>query len=119
MAQTKRLINNTQGGAELARHVLKAEGAWRRLKGLIGQNELEHGSCLWIPGSPGIHTFFMKFPLFIIWTDKNFQVTDVRPSVSAGKMVWGALGSWHVFEFQAGRASLKHVRKGDILEAAD
>ena len=118
MALAKRLINKTQGGAELARHVLKAGGAWGRIKGLIGQNELPAGSCLWIPASPGIHTFFMKFPLSLVWTDKNFHVTDIRPSVKRGKMVWGALGSWHVFEFQEGGVSLEQVRKGDVLEAA-
>ena len=60
-------------------HTMKA-----RLVGLIGRESLSEGKGLWIKRSGNsIHTFFMKFPIDVLFVNKKgvvkYAVTNIRP----------------------------------------
>ena len=52
-----------------------------RRKGLLGRKNLELGEGLWIAPCESVHTFFMKFPIDLVYLDRNQQVKKVRNDV--------------------------------------
>lgn len=108
------LINQTTKET-LADNVIQAQNFLDRIKGLIGKKDTPSNSAFWIPACPSIHTFFMKFALDIIFTDKSFKVISVFHSVSPGKIILGGRKSFHVFELKAPKLKTHSTKKGDIL----
>ena len=95
--------------------VIKVEKLSQRLKGLIPFKTLNEKQIFWIPYCQSVHTFFMKFPLDIIFTDKKFQVIKLFERVSAGRILFGGFKSCHVFEVSSGFISQQQLKKGDQL----
>lgn len=109
------LINTTKNKV-IATSVEKAQGFGERSKGLLGRSSLKKGETLWIPGSyNSIHTFFMKFPLDLIFVDRNFVVRTVKTDVPPWRLVFAHWKSVSVFEMAAGQLSPDNVEKGDVL----
>ena len=95
------------------KNVLKANSLKARIVGLLGKKSLEKGKTLWILSCSSIHTFFMKFPIDVIFVDKDLKVRRVYKKVPSGKILFGGWKASSVFEFQAG--TLKAISKGDQL----
>ena len=105
-----RLLNNQKSW-----HVIKAEKFSQRLKGLIPYKSLSEEELFWIPYCQSVHTFFMKFPLDVVFTDKNFQIVKSFEKVPSRRILFGGLKSRHVFEAGAGFLSRQKLKKGDQL----
>lgn len=59
-----------------------------------------------------IHTFFMKFPIDVIFAAKDGTIVKVRPALGP----WGiavALRGHAVIEMMAGTLNVAEIRKGD------
>ena len=108
------LINQTTKET-LADNVTRAKTFLDRIKGLMGKKDTPSNSAFWIPACPSIHTFFMKFALDIVFTDKSFKVTSVFHSVPSGKIILGGRKSFHVFELKAPKLKTHSIKKGDLL----
>ena len=105
-----------QTNQTLAVKVNKAETFMERFKGLSGKEDMPSHSTLWIPACPSIHTFFMKFSLDVIFTDRKFHVVSVYYAVPPGKIIFGGLRSYHVFELKtSGLLKNYSIQKGDKL----
>jgi uncharacterized membrane protein (UPF0127 family) len=67
----------------LASRVATADDAASRSKGLLGRGSLAAEEGLWIVPCPMIHTFFMKFPIDVLFLDRGLVVRrvleDLRP----------------------------------------
>lgn len=74
-----RVINQTRN-VPLITHGCLADTFWRRLRGLLGRSSLQKGEGLVLVGEKSIHTFFMKFPIDVIYVDKAYKVlrTDIQ-----------------------------------------
>lgn len=86
-----------------------------RFKGLAGKEDIPHQSAFWIPACPSIHTFFMKFPLDIIFTDRKFQVVSVHHAIPPGNIIFGGWKSYHAFELKTSELNHFSIQKGDKL----
>lgn len=53
---------------------------WTRLRGLLGTSSLVREEGLILVGEKSIHTLFMRFPIDVIYVDKNYKVirTDIN-----------------------------------------
>ncbi len=114
-----RLENKTKT-IEVANNVRVARTFWQRAKGLLGEKSLPEGHALWIQGSDlvgcnSIHTFFMRFPIDVIFVDRNLKVTKVYRNLGPWRVTWPAPGAHSVFELPAGSLSLHTVEVGDQL----
>ena len=96
-------------------HLIKAQSLGQRIQGLIGHSALKPCQALWITNCPSIHTFFMKFPLDVIFTDQTFTVISLFEDVGAGKILWGGLKSRNVFEMKTGQIKTYQFKKGERL----
>src|SRR3954467_14389429 len=86
-----------------------------RLRGLLGRSELPAGQGLWLRPSPSIHTWFMRFPIDVVFLDGEQRVLDVVPALGPWRMA-ARRGARAVLELAAGEASRRGVRPGAKLE---
>ncbi len=106
----------------LAQNVIKASHILSRLKGLMGRSHLPMSSAMWIiPCQRGIHTFFMRFPLDLIFVNRSLEITHVSHNIKPWKVVRppGSFAlsppSYSVFEFPSPALNSQPLQKGDQL----
>ena len=68
-----RIINKTKNTV-LAEDVIAADTFFTRIKGLLGKKEFKKGQALILKSCNSIHTFFMRFPIDVLFVDKNSTV---------------------------------------------
>lgn len=68
-----KLINKTKGTL-LAQDVMIADNPFKRMKGLLGKKELKGAHALILKPCNSIHTFFMRFPIDVLFVDKDNKV---------------------------------------------
>ena len=93
-----------------------AETFLKRFLGLMGRKCLKDNSALLLKPCSSIHTCFMKFPIDVIYLNKNYQVLykeTVKPW-KTGKIVKGAK---MVLEMAAGQGGCLHT--GDRLRIVE
>jgi len=106
------IIERTSG--VLAGHVEPAFTSKARNRGLLGRDALTPDTALVIAPSNSIHTFFMRFPIDIIYTDREGGVLKIRSAVKPWR-ISGCLGAFAAIEMGAGSAGLADLRVGDRL----
>jgi uncharacterized membrane protein (UPF0127 family) len=110
----------TSDGTPLYR--LEVARSWvARLKGLIGRRELAAGHGLFLPGTNGVHMFFMRFPIDCVFVGKprgdgTREIVAVRDRLAPWTgIVWWARGADGVAEVPAGSVETTGLRRGDLV----
>ena len=114
MSLTFMAFNRTRG-REVASRVVKAADGKSRARGLLGRRAMAPGEGLWIVPCPMIHTFFMRFPIDVLFLDRGLKVVRVMENLRPWRLspwVWRA----HSVLELAGRALGGCVKAGDQLE---
>ena len=73
-----------------------------RALGLMGHKGMPHGHGLLIQPCRSIHTWFMRFPLDVIFLDKNWRVVKVGPNLKPWRLAWGGWNAVAVVEVRSG-----------------
>ena len=107
-------IINTRNGKVVADRLLTAFDSESRRKGLLAHGSLPHSTALIIAPTNAIHTFFMKFPIDIVFVSKAGRVLKIRSSVPAWRMT-ASFGAYAVLEMAAGSLDASDTRVGDQL----
>jgi len=95
-----------------------ADSALTRLKGLMGRKGLDGGTGLLIEPCNSIHTFFMRFPIDVIYLGKapraaDYVVLAVRRGLKPWRMDFPVFGARAVLELPEGGAAT--LLEGDLL----
>ncbi|MDD4953384.1 MAG: DUF192 domain-containing protein [Candidatus Omnitrophica bacterium] len=109
-----RLINKTKNTV-LATEVKIAGTIFTRLKGLLGKKELPKGEALVIKSCNSIHTFFMRFPIDVLFVDKGNRVVEVISSLPTFRISAIYFKASFAIELPSGTITPASVSKGDIL----
>jgi len=109
-----RVINPARGTILATRLEVAASGPTRR-KGLLGRSGLAQGEGLWIVPCESVHTFFMRFPIDLVYLDRENRVRKVRSAVGAWRMS-GCLSAHSVIELPAGVVRATRTVRGDMVE---
>lgn len=91
-----------------------------RLRGLLGRRALPSDEGLLIRPTWAVHTAFMRFPIDLVFLDRDLVVLDVVKEVGAWKAA-GRRGAKSVLELAAGEADRRSIRPGvrlALVEAA-
>jgi len=83
-----------------------------RKKGLLGRDGLSDGCGLVIAPTNAVHTFFMRFPIDIVFVTRAGEVVKVCQAVRAWRMA-AAFRAYAVIELAAGGAAQAGLRVGD------
>ncbi len=98
----------------LARSADVADTSAKRRTGLLKHERLEPGEGLWIVPCESVHTFFMRFPIDLVYLDKRRKVKKVRHAVGPWRMS-ACLSAHSVLEIPAGTAEQSGTMVGDEL----
>ena len=109
-----RIINLTRQ-TELATAADVAGHSAARNKGLLGRTGLPEGGGLWIVPCESVHTFFMKFPIDLVYIDRKKIVKKVRSNVGPWKLS-ACLFAHSIIELPAGTVDSTNTKPGDQLE---
>jgi hypothetical protein len=107
-------ITNLTRGAQLAARVQVAGDGRHRRKGLLGRDRLDAGEGLWIVPCEAIHTFWMRFPIDLIYLDRKHCVVKTRSNVRPWRLS-ACLRAHSVLELAAGVVRETQTRPGDRL----
>ncbi len=108
-------LKNLNGNKLLAAKVLVAETFWQRSKGLLGHASLPEDQVMWIQQCNSIHTFFMRFPIDVVFVDRQFKVVALYENLGPWRITFPAWRAQSVFEFPAGAIHKNGIQKGDPL----
>jgi uncharacterized membrane protein (UPF0127 family) len=101
-------------GEKIASRALLADGHLSRLKGLLGKRRLDQGEALIIRPCWSIHTWFMRFPLDVLFVDKEGRVRKIVRAMGPWRLAFSR-GSADALEFEAGALDSTDLREGDDL----
>jgi uncharacterized membrane protein (UPF0127 family) len=110
-------LRNERGGAVCERCFV-ADSPLSRLRGLLGRRELASDEGLLLTPESSIHTFFMRFPIDVLFLGPDLSVLAVRERVRPWRTA-GHRGSRFVLELPAGAAESREIRPGERLALAD
>lgn len=108
-------ITNLTRQTELASSAEMAGTGPERRKGLLGRASLPPGGGLWIVPCESVHTFFMKFPIDLVYLDRKKQVKKVRSNVGPWRLS-ACLSAHSILELPVGSISSSQTKPGDHLE---
>jgi uncharacterized protein len=108
-------VLNLTRGTILATRLEAARTSATRRKGLLGREGLLPGEGLWIAPCESVHTFFMRFPIDLVYLDRKLKVKKVRHSVAAWRMS-ACFAAHSVLELPAGTAAAARTERGDSVE---
>lgn len=109
-----RIVNLTRESV-LGSAIDVASRGGSRSKGLLGRDGLAPGGGLWIVPCEAVHTFWMRFPIDLVYLDRAKRVKKVRSNVQAWR-ISGCLTAHSVLELPAGTVQKTRTRRGDQLE---
>jgi uncharacterized protein len=112
-------LNRTRQ-AYLARHLRIAETHWSRFCGLMGTEagSFPAGQGLWIVPCHGVHTFAMRFPIDVIYLDRERVVVHLEENLKPWRMAPVRLRATSVLELPGSTLSSTRTAVGDSIEIA-
>lgn len=85
------------------------------MKGLLGRRELPRGEGIHLRPASSVHMFFMRFPIDVVFLDRELRVVAVRANLGPWRMA-GKRGAKSALELAAGEAQRRGVRVGDRVQ---
>jgi uncharacterized protein len=104
-----------ENGEVLCERCVLADTFWTRFRGLLGRKELAESEGLLIRPASSVHTLFMRFPIDVVFLDRDLSVLRVVPAVPPWRAVWRT-GAAAVLEIGAGECTARGVGVGDRLD---
>src|SRR5215470_5875710 len=96
------IVANPGKGTSLGEAIEVAQTAVQRVKGLLGRECLEDGQGLLFKKCSSLHTFFMSFPIDIVFMDKHQKVLKMSRGVKPYKLVAAPLRAHYALELPVG-----------------
>lgn len=90
------------------------QGAFARMRGLLGRDGLDPGGGMLLDSAPSVHMFFMRFPIDVVFLDRNWTVVGIRHGLRPWQVA-GARRAVAALELPAGTAAAKGIVEGDVL----
>jgi hypothetical protein len=109
------LVRNQTRNTLLAHSAEVADTSARRRVGLLRHERLDSGRGLWIVPCESVHSFFMKFPIDLVYLDRKRKVRKVRRNMAPWR-VSACLLAHSVLELPAGTVEATGTTAGDQLE---
>ncbi|MES1257689.1 MAG: DUF192 domain-containing protein [Acidobacteriota bacterium] len=106
---------NAARGTSLGDSILVADTGAARNKGLLKRSGLQEGHGLWIVPCEGIHTFFMKFAIDVVYLDRGKRVRRLVRRLLPWRLSL-CLPAHSVLELPTGTIDRTRTEPGDQLE---
>ena len=87
----------------------------KRNKGLLGRDRLSPGEGLWIIPCEAVHTFWMRFPIDLVYLDRKKRIRKLASEVPPWRLS-ACLWAHSVLELPPGTIRNTQTQLGDRLE---
>lgn len=111
-------IINVTRNTLLAEKAELANTFFSRLIGLLGRKGFEVGEALIIKPANQIHTFFMRFPIDVVFVDKQDKVVALKENLSPFRLTPFYFRASYCIELPKGAINSSHLKLGDQLKIA-
>jgi uncharacterized protein len=108
----------TDAGTIVCERCEVPRSSFARMRGLLGRSGLEPGTGMLIDSAPSVHMFFMRFPIDVVFLDRDRKVVGIRH----GLRPWRVAGARHAvaaLELPAGAAAVAGLKEGNVLVLDD
>jgi uncharacterized protein len=107
-------IENSTRNTFLATNATMANTSEKRRQGLLKHDSLPRGEGLYIVPCEGVHSFFMKFSIDVLYLDRKKKVVKIVPGWKPWRISL-CLRAHGVLELPAGTAEETATQPGDQL----
>lgn len=107
---------NSRSRQVIASNVIEADTALKRMKGLLGKENLPAGEALLLRPCKSVHTIGMKFPIDILFLGKGNKVVGAEEGVLPYRFSSFVLKAKCALELPAGTIASSGTELGDIIE---
>ena len=87
--------------------------------GLLGRKELGEGTGLWLEPCNGIHTFAMRFPIDVLFLDREGRALKMVSGVRPWRVCGPVRGARVVIELPAGTLQKQKFQLGKQYKATE
>jgi uncharacterized protein len=108
-------VRNSSKDTRLGDSIETADSSSKRRTGLLKHTSLAEGAGLWIVPCEAIHTFFMRFPIDVVYIDKKRHVRKLVRALQPWRMSM-CLPAHSVIELPAGTIERTRTQVGDELQ---
>ena len=105
-------------GSVVCERCVVADRMLSRMKGLLGKRGLAAGEGILIEPAPSIHTWFMRFPIDVVFLARDGEVLKVASDVKPWRMR-SCRRARAVLELAAGEAQVRGIKVGDRIDRID
>lgn len=110
-----RLINKTKNTI-LAQDVQVADTLFPRMRGLLGKKGLKCGQAIVLKPCNSIHTFFMRFPIDVLFVSKDNKVVKTISNLKPFALSGIYFSSSFAIELPSGTIQANLTEQTDTLE---
>ncbi len=107
-----------EDGAVVCSRCIVAATPLLRMKGLLGRSELPPDEGILLRPASSIHTLFMRFPIDVVFLDRDLVVQKVTPALRPWRLAFHRRAR-SVLELAAGESEQRGVAVGQRLIAQD
>jgi uncharacterized membrane protein (UPF0127 family) len=108
-------VTNATKGTVVADDVRIARSMWSRFWGLMGRKSLPDGQGLLLDPCSSVHMFFMRFPIDVVFLDRENKVVKVVSELKPYRTALGGRASKKALELPARSAERARIEPGDVL----
>lgn len=102
----------------IASDVSEAKSMKERMLGLMFSADIPRGDALWIKPCNSIHTFFMRYPIDVLFLDRNLAVVKIYEGLVPWRITPIHFKSSSVVEMRGGSLN-GLVKVGEHIEVSD
>ena len=114
-AERRLRVTNPIRHSLLATCLEQADTGAKRSKGLLGRKGLPPGGGLWIVPCESVHTFWMQFPIDLVYIDRNKRIKKLCSTVPPWRLS-ACLSAHSILELPSGTIQSTLTQVGDMLE---
>jgi uncharacterized membrane protein (UPF0127 family) len=108
-------VDNLTRGTSVAERCRVAGSLRERTVGLLATESLATGEGLLIERTQSIHMFFMRYPIDVVFVDRDAKVTRTVAALLPWRVVWWARGARDCLELPIGALAASGTAAGDQL----
>lgn len=105
-----------ENGEPLGLHIAGAYTFFRRLRGLMLTDSLPEGHGLHIRPCRSVHSFFMRYPIDVLYLDDTGRIVGIEHQLKPGSVGASFRGTRSVVELPEGTLEQAGVRIGQTAE---